>query len=86
MTWLHELLSSSQAKQWMEHSALVFLFLYAAFGLREVRRHLREAWKRVNELWQARAFAKLGVVGLSGILVALGPLYISLEAMQRALA
>jgi hypothetical protein len=84
MTRLHELLGSSQAIQWMEDAALVLLFLYAAFGLREVRQHLREAWKRVIELWRARRFARLAIVGLSSILVALGPLYISLEAIQRA--
>jgi uncharacterized BrkB/YihY/UPF0761 family membrane protein len=86
MTKLYELLSFSHAKQWMEDAALVFLFLYAAFGLREVRQHLREAWKRVIELWRARRFAELAIVGLSGIFVALGPLYISLEAIQRAFA
>lgn len=86
MTRLHELLSSSHAEEWRENSALFFLFLYAAFGLKEVWQHLREAWKRVIELWQARKFARLAFIGLSGILVALGPLYISFEAIQRAFA
>ena len=86
MTKLHELLSATQAKQWIEDAALVFLFLYAAFGLGEVRQHLREAWKRVIELWRARQFAKLAIIGLSSVFVALGPLYISLEAIQRAFA
>lgn len=86
MTRLHELLSSSQAKHWIEDTALVFLFLYAAFGLGEVRQHLHEACNRVVELWRGRRFASLASTGLSGILVALGPLYISLEAVQRAFA
>ncbi|MEA2836123.1 MAG: hypothetical protein QOD89_673 [Bradyrhizobium sp.] len=83
MTRLHELLSSSRAEQWMEYAALVFQLLYAAFGLREVRQHLRQAWKRVIVQWRARMFGRLAVIGLSSILVALGPLYISLEAIQR---
>jgi hypothetical protein len=86
MTRLHELLSSPHAKQWMEDAALFFLFLHAAFGLGEVRQRLGEAWKRVIELWQARQFAMLAIIGLSSILVALGPLYISLEAIQRTFA
>ena len=86
MIRLHELLSSSQAKQWMQDAALVLLFLYAAFGLEEVRQHLREAWKRIIDLWRARRFAMLASIGVSGILVALGPLYITLEAIQRAFA
>jgi hypothetical protein len=84
MTWLHELFDFAQANQWMENAALVFLFLHAAFGLGEVRRHLHEAWKRVVELWQARRFVRLAIIGLSGLLVALGPVYISLEAIHRA--
>jgi hypothetical protein len=86
MTTLYELLNFSHARQWMEDAALVSLFLYAAFGLGEVRQHLREAWKRVIELWRTRQFAKLAIVGLSSIFVALGPLYISLEAIQRTFA
>jgi len=86
MTWLYKLLSSPHAKQGMEDAAVVFLFLYAAFELGEVRQHLRQAWKRVIELWRARRFVRLGIIGLSSILVALGPLYIIIEAIQRAFA
>jgi hypothetical protein len=80
----HDLITPDISR-WIERTIFVFFVLYALFGIREVRRHLPTAWAALTNEWHQREFGKLVTIGLYGLLVTFGPLYIALEVLERTL-
>jgi hypothetical protein len=66
-------------------AATVFLVLYAAFGISEVKRHLPAAWAFAVRLWKQHHYIKALFEGSLGVIVACGPLYIAVEVIIRVL-
>jgi hypothetical protein len=66
----------------IDQGLVPFLILYALFCLGEVMHHLEIALTRFREKWTDRHLRDLLVSGVR-VLVALGPLYVSLEVLER---
>jgi len=68
-------------KPWVDRGLVLFLILYAIFGLSEVLHHLSIAIVRFRVKRAKRCLLDVLVCG-AGITTALGPLYISLELLE----
>jgi len=76
-----EILCIPALKPWIDRGLVVFLCLYAVFGVGEIMQHVTTAVERFREKGTKRGALDVLMYGVK-VMVAFGPLYISLELID----